>query len=109
MDKFNINLADLAGVKSTASLVCAFLGSTISMSYMPKLTPFQTFLAIISGTTTAVVLAPLALHSMGWPETLERGVSFVLGLVAMPILPVGIERLKDLVKSTSIRFPWTKE
>lgn len=109
MDKFNFNLADFMGVKSTASVVCAFLGSAISMSYMPKMTPLQTFLAVITGMTTAVVLAPLALHGIGWPDSLERGVSFLLGLLAMPLLPAAVERLKAMVATMSIKFPWSKE
>ncbi len=109
MDKFNFNLADLAGVKSTGSLICALLGSAISMSYMPKLSPFQTFLAIVSGTVTAVVLAPLALHSLDWPDSLERGVSFLLGLLAMPLLPALVDRTKALITTMSIKFPWSKE
>lgn len=109
MDKFPFNLADLTGVKSTGTLICAFLGSAISMSYMPKLTPAQTFLAVMAGTTTAVVLAPLALHSMDWPDSLERGVSFLLGLLAMPLLPAAVDRIKGLIGTMSIKFPWSKE
>ena len=108
MDKFNFNLADWAGVKSAATLVWAFLGSALSMSYMPKMTRAQTAVAIAAGVVTAVALAPLALHSLGWPDSLERGVSFLLGLVAMPLLPALFDRAKSFISSMNIRMPWEK-
>ncbi len=93
------NAADsIAGIKY-ATLMAGFLGSVISLSYTKELTRFQMGCGVMSGTIVAVYAAPLALHYINVPDTLERAIAFFTGLAAMrgvPALLNLVDRLKDL-------------
>jgi hypothetical protein len=87
----------IAGVK-LATLLFAFLGSCVSLSYANEMTRVQMVTAVVSGVAVAVSAAPLVLHYLVLDDTLERAVSFFLGLVAMRAIPVlfsWVDRMRD--------------
>lgn len=87
-------------------LIVAFLGSALSLSYAKEMTRKQAITAVLTGTSVAVMGAPVALHYLGLPDTLERAISFFLALVAMRLVPAGlalIDRLRDL------KLPWLSD
>lgn len=94
------------GVKS-ATLLFSFLGSACSLSYAKDMTRPQALTALLVGTLVAVSGAPLVMQWLGtgWPDTLERFISFFMGLVAMRFVPAllsAVDALKNL------RSPWNK-
>lgn len=102
------SIEQIAGIK-IATLVFAFVGSAVSLSYAKEMTRGQAVTAVIAGTTVAVAGAPLALHYLGLPDPFERGVGFFAGLVAMravPALLAVVDRFRN-VKLPSL--PDTKE
>lgn len=94
----------VVGIK-LATLIPGFLGAALSLSYAKELTRPQAAVAVALGCAVAVYGAPLAMHWLGadWPESLERCVSFFLGLFAMPLVPA----LRNL--ASKIKTPWTGE
>ncbi len=92
----------VAGIKY-ATLIFAFVGAAVSLSYAKEMTRPQALTAIIVGTVVAVMATPLALHYLGLANELERAIAFFSGLAAMRSVPVFfslIDRLKD------IQLPW---
>lgn len=83
------------GVKYS-TLFAAFLGAAVSLSYTKELTRSQMLGAVVVGTAVAVYGAPLALHYSGLTESLERPVSFFIGLCAMRGIPLFMDRLVDI-------------
>lgn len=88
----------LIGVKYS-TLLAGFIGAAVSLSYTKELTRPQMLGAIAVGTATAVYGAPLALHLIGMAETLERPVSFFIGLIAMRAIPVIMDRLVGFIST----------
>jgi hypothetical protein len=91
-------IENLAGVK-VATLVFSFVGAAVSLSYAKEMTRGQAITAVLAGTAVAVAGAPLALHYLGLPDALERGVGFFAGLVAMRMVPVllaVVDRFRDV-------------
>lgn len=86
----------LIGVKFS-TLFAAFLGAAVSLSYTKELTRPQMLGAVLVGTAVAVYGAPLALHYAGLAESLERPVSFFIGLCAMRGIPLVMDRLVDIL------------
>ena len=92
----------VAGIKY-ATLVFAFLGAAVSLSYAKEMTRPQAVTAIATGASVSVAATPLMLHYFGMPDSLERAVAFFAGLAAMRAVPVFfslIDRLRD------IQLPW---
>ena len=88
----------ILGVK-TATLVCSFVGSALSLSYAKEMTKTQAAVAVVTGTSVAVFAAPLALHYLGLPDVFERAVAFFVGLLAIRAVPVAlnvVERFRDI-------------
>lgn len=95
----------IAGIKYGV-LVFSFLGAAVSLSYAKELTRAQAVTAVLTGTAVAVMAAPLALHYLEWPASLERAVGFFAGLAAMrgvPVILALIDRLRD------IKLPWLSD
>jgi Kef-type K+ transport system membrane component KefB len=95
----------VAGIKY-ATIVCAFVGAAVSLSYAKEMTKAQAVTAIIVGTAVAVMATPLALHYLGLANELERAIAFFAGLAAMRSVPVFfslIDRLRD------IKLPWLSD
>lgn len=95
----------VAGIKY-ATLIFAFLGAAGSLSYAKEMTRTQAVTAVVTGTAVAVMAAPVALHYLGLPDTLERAIAFFAGLGAIRAVPVFfslIDRLRD------IKLPWLSD
>lgn len=95
----------LAGIKY-GTLIFAFLGAAVSLSYAKELTRPQAVTAVLTGTAVAVMATPMALHYLDLPASLERAVAFFAGLAAMRAVPVLfdlIDRLRD------IKLPWLSD
>lgn len=95
----------VAGIKY-ATLIFAFLGSAVSLSYAKEMTRSQALTAIVVGTLVSVMATPLVLHFLGLTDSLERAIAFFAGLAAMRAVPVFfslIDRLRD------IKLPWLSD
>ncbi len=94
----NQSFDTVTGIKF-ATLLFAFLGSAVSLSYAKEMTRFQMLVAIISGTAVSVSATPLVLHYLTLTDSMERAIAFFAGLVAMRFVPVlfaWVERLRDM-------------
>lgn len=112
-------ISEFFGIK-TATLIAAFLGSSISLSYMPELTRWQLVTALLTGVSVAVYGAPLFVHFIEWaaavyghpmeiPEVFERGFAFFVALLAMRLVPVMFS-IVDRLKGVKVPFlPESKE
>lgn len=112
-------ISEFFGIK-TATLIAAFVGSSISLSYMPELTRWQLVTALFTGIAMAVYGAPMMIHlievlSSVWghpvkiPEVFERGFSFFIALLSMRLVPVMFS-LVDRLKGARLPFiPDSKE
>jgi hypothetical protein len=99
---------NIAGVK-VATLVFAFLGAAVSLSYAKEMTKGQAVTSVLAGTAVAVSAAPLALHYLALPDPFERGLAFFAGLVAMRAVPV-LLALVDRIRNVRLpNVPDTKE
>lgn len=95
----------IAGIKYGV-IIFAFLGAAVSLSYAKEMTRGQAVTAMLTGTAVAVMAAPVALHYLDLPPSLERAVAFFAGLAAMRAVPVFftlIDRLRD------IKLPWLSD
>ena len=88
----------IIGVKYSA-LIAGFLGAAVSLSYTKELTKPQMLGSVAVGTITAVYGAPLAMHYLGLSETMERAISFFIGLVAMRAIPIIMDHLAAFIPS----------
>lgn len=90
------------GIKLSV-IVAGFLGGIISLSYVRQLSCTQMATAVCTGTVTTHYLTPLALHYSGVAIDLESGIAFLIGIMAMNIIP-GFLRLSDIFKSDPRSF-----
>lgn len=92
------NLLDtIAGLKLW-SAIAAWLGSAISLSYMPQLSTTKMLATLASGGIIAMYAARgIRLIRPDWPDGLETIVSFFVGLLAMPLMPAAIEKAKSVI------------
>jgi len=89
----------LFGVKSYATLVMAFFGAAISLSYVQELSRLRLFFSLCGGTAAAINAAPLLVYYFQIPEALEHAVAFFAGLLAMrafPVLLAMVDRLRGI-------------
>lgn len=97
----------IVGLKIWAVLA-AWLGSAISLSYMPRLTTGKMLVTLASGGIIALYAAKaVRLYFRSLPDDSEIVVAFFLGLFAMPLMPVVIEKAQSSIRS--LRIPGTKE
>jgi hypothetical protein len=80
-------VSGILGIK-TATLIAAFLGAVVSLSYVPELTRWRLFTSVFAGTSVSVYGVPIATHYAGIPDSLERAIAFFAGLLAMRMVPV---------------------
>ena len=101
-----MSVEELAGVKSSGTLMFAFLGSALTLSWMPPASPTQRLIALATGFLVAVAAAPMTLRYFELPDTAERGVAFFVALVAMRAIPPLLDVMVENIRA--IRFPWNK-
>lgn len=88
------------------TVVLAFAGSALTLSYVAELSKKQAISGAITGTAVATMATPLAMYYLPIPHQLAGSVAFFLGLVAMrtvPVLFTLIDRLKY------IKLPWVAD
>ena len=90
------------GVKLSV-VIAGFIGSVISLSFVQRLTRTQMAVAVGTGTVTANYLTPIALYYTGVAVHLESGIAFLIGIMAMNIIP-GFIRLSELFRSDPRSF-----
>ena len=90
------------GVKLSV-IIAGFIGSVISLSFVRQLTRMQMVAAVGTGTFTANYLTPLATHYAGLTIDMESGAAFLIGIMAMNIIP-GFMRLSEIFKTDPRSF-----
>jgi len=91
-------VSSIMGIK-TATLIAAFLGAVVSLSYVPELTRGRLFTSVFAGMSVSVYGVPIITHYIELPDSLERAIAFFAGLLAMRLVPVMfhiVDRLKDV-------------
>jgi hypothetical protein len=79
----------LFGVKHSA-LLAGFVGSLVALTFLRELTRLQMLTALGTGLATSTYLTPLVMHYFGVTQDMNDGVAFLLGVVAMNIIPAVI-------------------
>lgn len=69
----------LFGIK-TVTLLAGFFGATVALVGTPRLTFIQLCVSIVAGVAFAVYVEPIVTHIFGWPQQVQGGVAFLLGL-----------------------------
>jgi hypothetical protein len=101
-----IGITGLFGFK-VATAVAGFLGAVVSLEYVTDLSRWRKGIAILGGAAAASYGAPLLLHFMGLPVSLEAGVGFFLGLFGMSIAGA-VFRFLDKVDPVGLVKAWRK-
>ena len=90
-------VSSVLGMKASP-IVAGFLGSLIRLSYAQPMKHYQLIIAVLSGTVTAAYITPLVMLYFTLPEKAEDGLSFVIGLFAMGVVPKLVNLGEDPVK-----------
>lgn len=77
------------GVKHSA-LLAGFIGSLVALTFLRELTRLQMLAALGTGLATSTYLTPLAMYYFSVAQAMNDGVAFLLGVVAMNIIPAVI-------------------
>src|SRR5687767_12441414 len=81
-----------AGIIKFGIAIAGFAGSVLSLVFASGLTRMQMFGAVAAGFFSAFYATPLVVHYFDLskePADLSYGIAFVLGLLAMNIIPAG--------------------
>lgn len=70
-----------------AFMIAGFLGALVSLSFLHGLTRLQVFTSLVVGIATANYVAPVAIYWLKIPPQIELGTAFLMGLLAMNIIP----------------------
>lgn len=90
------------GIKLSV-VIAGFLGGIISLTFVQRLTRFQMATAVGTGTITTHYLTPLAMYYAGVTDQMESGFAFLIGIMAMNIIP-GLLKLSQLFRSDPRSF-----
>jgi len=90
----------LFGVKHSA-LLAGFVGSLVALTFLRELTRLQMLAALGTGLATSTYLTPLVMHYFTIPSDMNDGVAFLLGVVAMNIIPAVIV-ISESIKNDSL-------
>lgn len=85
------------GVKHSA-LLAGFIGSLVALTFLRELTKPQMLAALGTGLATSTYLTPLAMHYFNVAQDMNDGIAFLLGVVAMNIIPAVIA-VSETIKS----------
>lgn len=89
-------IGSLLGVKY-ASLIAGLAGAVVSLTYLKELTKWQMVLAVVTGALVAGYITPVVTWYFSLEEVLSNGMSFLIGLTSMNIVP-GIMKLSAIIK-----------
>ena len=93
---------EIPGIKLGLALA-GLAGGVVSLSYIKPLTKWQAFLAVFTGAVSAAYITPLIVNYFNLSSTGEHGAAFLIGLVAMNLIP-GIIKLSDRFKTNPEDF-----
>jgi hypothetical protein len=82
------------GIKPSV-IVAGFLGGVIAMTFVRALTRTQMVVAVMTGTVTTHYLTPMAVYYTGLNTEREDGIAFLIGIMAMNIIP-GMLKLSEI-------------
>lgn len=91
--------ATLVGAKYSAT-IAGFFGSVVSLTFLKELTLMQMLLAVFTGCATSTYTTPLFMHYLSITPELNDGVAFVIGVVAMNLVPA-VLALVDAVRKNA--------
>ncbi len=98
----------LLGVKKGAILLAAFFGALVSLLAFPEVKTWsERIVMVVVGTLCAVYGTPLIGVAMTMTEPMERGFSFMVGLVGLTAMKKIFEAIKD-TKFGEIISGWLK-
>lgn len=91
-----------------ATVLAAFFGSALSLSYAKEMTRTQAAVSVCAGVFVAVYGAPVVLHVLPapWGDISERGAAFFMGLFAMRGVPAVLGAIDNL---RNLKTPWNKD
>lgn len=90
-----------------ATILAGFFGAVISLEYVSELSRWRKCLAILGGAVCASYGAPIIVHFLALPASLEAGIGFFLGLFGMSIAGV-VFRTLDRIDLVSLIKSWRK-
>lgn len=81
------------------AVIAGFVGAILSLSFLKGLTRKQAGAAVLTGFLSSVFTTPLVVAYFGLPVDVESryGVAFLIGLLAMNLIPVLKSVLERLV------------
>lgn len=72
---------------SLAAIVAGFFGSVVSLIVAPPMTRTRAVLSVMAGTAASMYLTPISAEYLHLNAELQGGLSFLIGLTAMKVLP----------------------
>lgn len=97
-DKLANNLSDF----KYHTLIAGFFGAVVYVMFTKNLSRAQVFTSVLIGLLTAYYLTPLVIHysikftSYKSPSDMEGGVGFLIGLLALYIIPALIRKINKV-------------
>lgn len=70
-----------------SALLAGFFGSLVALTFLKELTRLQMTGALITGLATSTYLTPLAMFYFNLTPEVNDGIAFLMGIVAMNIVP----------------------
>lgn len=90
--------ATFVGAKYSAS-IAGFFGSVVALTFLKELTVLQMLLAVFTGCATSTYTTPLFMHYLSVSSELNDGVAFVIGVVAMNLVPAVLALVDSVRKN----------
>lgn len=73
-----------------SALLAGFFGSLVALTFIKELTRVQMLIALVTGLLTSAYLTPLVMFYLKITPEINDGIAFIVGLVAMNIVPAVI-------------------
>jgi len=80
-------------------LLAGLFGSLVELTFLKELTRLQMIGALITGSATSTYLTPLAMFYFNLTPEVNNGIAFLMGLVAMNIVPAIISTAEAVRKN----------
>lgn len=90
------------GLKYSAT-IAGFLGSIVALTFLKELTNPQMLAALTTGIATSYYTTPIFMYYLSFPTTVNDGIAFIVGVVAMNLIPALI-KLSEGIKADPLSF-----
>jgi hypothetical protein len=98
-----MSVENFLGIKA-ATVVAGFVGAVVSLSAVASLTRTQAGMAVLVGVGTSAYITPAVVYYYTIEaEPLHNGLAFMVGLVAMQVVP-GVIRIAEMFKANPLSF-----